>query len=221
MSAYFVTSTGTDIGKTYVTAGLAKYWRTAGETIDAIKPVMTGYDPAEAEGSDSGIILKALGHAVAAETIERISPWRFATPLSPDVASRREGRSVPFEDLVAFSRHAIAQHSGKLLIEGVGGIMVPLDDRHTVLDWMMALNVPLVLVVGTYLGTLSHTLTCIDVLKRRELAIKALVVNETPGSSVSLSDTMSRLTCFAPSLSIVGLKHKPDPTAFKTIAELL
>ena len=64
--------------------------------------------------------------------------------------------------------------------------MVPLDDRHTVLDWMMALNVPLVLVTGTYLGTLSHTLTCLDVLKRRELAIKALVVNETPGSRCRL-----------------------------------
>ena len=69
--------------------------------------------------------------------------------------------------------------------------MVPLDDQHTVLDWMMALNVPLVVVTGTYLGTLSHTLTCLDVLKRRELAIKALVVNETPGSSVPLADTMA------------------------------
>ena len=86
---------------------------------------------------------------------------------------------------------------------------------------MMALNVPLVLVTGTYLGTLSHTLTCLDVLKRRELVIKALVVNETPGSSVPFSDTVARLKCFAPSIPIVGLKYKPDPAAFKPIADLL
>ena len=63
--------------------------------------------------------------------------------------------------------------------------MVPLEDRHTVLDWMTALDVPLLLVTGSYLGTLSHTLTCLDVLERSELAVKALVVNETPGSSVT------------------------------------
>ena len=75
---------------------------------------------------------------------------------------------------------------------------------------------------GTYLGTLSHTLTCLDVLARRELAVKALVVNETPGSSVTLADTMATLECFAPSIPIVGARStSPTPAAFKPIAELL
>ena len=221
MSAIFVTATGTDIGKTYVTAGLIRHFRTAGRDVDAVKPVMTGYDPAEAEGSDAGLLLKALGKPVDPAAIERISPWRYAAPLSPDVASRRENRALPFDELVAFSQRAIAGNSGHLLIEGVGGMMVPLDDRHTVLEWMTALRVPLVMVTGTYLGTLSHTLTCLDVLGRRALAIKALVVNETPGSSVPLADTIARLRCFAPSIPIVGLKHKPEPAAFQPIAELL
>ncbi len=221
MSAFFVTATGTDIGKTFVAAGLARHWRATGETVDALKPVTTGFDVSEAEGNDAGILLKALGRPASMEEIERIAPWRYAAPLSPDVASSRERRALPFDELVTFSQRAIERHSGKLLIEGVGGIMVPLNDRHTVLDWMMALNVPLVLVTGTYLGTLSHTLTCLDVLKRRELAIKALVVNETPGSSVPFSDTVGRLKCFAPSIPIVGLKHKPDAAAFKPIADLL
>jgi dethiobiotin synthetase len=99
--------------------------------------------------------------------------------------------------------------------------MVPLDDRHTVLDWMTALNLPLVVVTGTYLGTLSHTLTCLDVLQRRQLTIKALVVNETPGSSVPLADTVARLKCFASSIPIASLSRAPDADAFKAIAELL
>ena len=149
MSAFFVTATGTDIGKTFVTAGLVQHWRTAGQAVEALKPVITGFDPAEAEGSDGGLLLKALGHSVTPENVERISPWRYTAPLSPDVASRRENRSVPFDELVAFSRRAIENNAGKLLIEGVGGIMVPLEDRHTVLDWMTALDVPLVLVAGS------------------------------------------------------------------------
>ena len=221
MSAIFVTATGTDIGKTFVTAGLIRHWRETGRTVDALKPVMTGFDPAEAEGSDAGLLLKALGQSATQQDIDRISPWRYAAPLSPDVASRRENRSLPFDELVAFSQRAIANNSGTLLIEGVGGIMVPLDDKHTVLDWMTALNVPLMVVTGTYLGSLSHTLTCLDVLERRALAVKALVVNETPGSSVPLADTMNRLKCFASSVPIVGLRHRPGPAAFKPIADLL
>jgi dethiobiotin synthetase len=221
MSALFITATGTDIGKTFVTAGLARHWRAAGVGVNALKPVTTGFDPAEAVGSDPALLLKALGKTPDLSSIEKICPWRYEAPLSPDVASRRERRTLPFKDLVAFSKEAVAQHCGMLLIEGVGGVMVPLDDKHTVLDWMVALNLPLVLVAGTYLGTLSHTLTCLDVLERRNLKVRALVVNETPGSSVSMTDTIARLKCFAPSVPVVGLKRSPEPGAFKPIAELL
>jgi dethiobiotin synthetase len=221
MSAIFVTATGTDIGKTFVTTGLIRYWRAVGRDVDALKPVATGFDPAEAEGSDTALLLKALGRTVTPANIERMSPWRYAAPLSPDIATRRENRTLPFGELVSFSQRASAAAPGNLLIEGVGGAMVPLDERHTVLDWMAALSVPLVVVTGTYLGTLSHTLTCLDVLERRKLAIKALVVNETPGSSVTLDDTMTTLTRFAPSTPMVALHRAPDAAIFKTIADLL
>jgi dethiobiotin synthetase len=221
MTAIFVTATGTDIGKTFVTAGLIRHFRAAGRDVDALKPVMTGFDPAAADGSDPGLLLKALGRPVTAEEIERISPWRYAAPLSPDAAARRENRPLPFDELVAFSRRAIAGSTGTLLIEGVGGAMVPLDDKHTVLDWMAALGVPLLVVTGAYLGTLSHTLTCLDVLERRKLAVKALVVNEMPGSSVTLDDTLATLARFAPRTPMVALRRTPDAAAFKRIAELL
>jgi dethiobiotin synthetase len=220
MPALFVTATGTDIGKTFVAAGLIRHWRAAGRTVEALKPVMTGFDLAEAEGSDAGILLKALGRPVTVAEIERICPWRYAAPLSPHVATRRESRLLPFDELVAFSKHAIAANSGTLLIEGVGGAMVPLDDTHTVLDWMTALGAPLLVVTGSYLGALSHTLTCLDVLERRKLAVKALVVNETPGSSVTLDDTMMTLKRFV-SAPMIGLTRASDPAAFKKIAELL
>ena len=73
----------------------------------------------------------------------------------------------------------MAARRGVLLIEGIGGIMVPLDDRHTVLDWMTLLRIPIVLVAGTYVGTISHTLTALEVLVRRNLDIAAVVVSES------------------------------------------
>ena len=221
MTALFITATGTDVGKTFVASGLIRHWRSAGRAVGALKPVTTGFDPAEADGSDAGILLKALGRPVTPEQIERISPWRYAVPLSPDIAASRENRTLPFGELVAFTQRAIASNDGTLLIEGVGGAMVPRDDRHTVLDWMAALGVPLVVVTGTYLGVLSHTLTCLDVLARRNLAIKALVVNETPGSSVTLDDTMATLARFAPAMPIVPLRRPAQPGAFGEIASVL
>ena len=127
MTAYFVTSTGTDIGKTFVTAGLIRYLRGSGQSIDALKPVVSGYDSSVVETSDPAVLPGALGKPVSADEIERIAPWRFRAPLSPDLAAAREGRSIDFDQLIGFSRAAIDATTGILFIEGVGGIMVPLD----------------------------------------------------------------------------------------------
>jgi len=221
MTALFMTATGTDIGKTYVTAGLIRQLRAAGRDVTVLKPLSTGFDPAEAEGSDAGVLLRALGRPVTLDEIGRINPWRYAAPLSPDIATRRENRAVPVDDLIAFCQRAIAASTGTLLIEGVGGIMVPLDERRTTLDWIASLGIPLLVVTGSYLGTLSHTLTCLDVLARRGLTVKGLVVNETPGSEVSLADTTATLAHFVKPVPMVALPRNPDPSAFKQISDLL
>jgi dethiobiotin synthetase len=92
-----------------------------------------------------------------------------------------------------------------LLIEGVGGIMVPLDERDTVLDWMVALRLPLILVAGSYLGTISHTLSAVDVLQRRNLTIAAVVISESIGSPIPLNETVAIITRFVPGIPVLGL----------------
>jgi dethiobiotin synthetase len=225
MSAYFVTSTGTDIGKTFVTAGLIRYLRNAGTTVAALKPIVSGYDSSVVETSDPAVLLKALGRPVAAEEIARIAPWRFRAPLAPDIAAAREGRSVDFEQLVAFSRQEIQGTTGMLFIEGVGGIMVPLNGKRTVLDWMAALNIPLLLVVGGYLGAISHTLTALDVLAQRKLKIAAIVVSESERGTVELDDTVASIARFSDGADVIGLPRLPggitQHPAFAKIAALL
>jgi dethiobiotin synthetase len=209
MAAYFVTSTGTDIGKTFVTAGLIRHLRGAGTKVDALKPVVSGYDSSVVETSDPAVLLAALGRPVSASEIERIAPWRFRAPLSPDVAAAREGRSVEFDRLIAFSRAAVEASTGILFIEGVGGIMVPIEANRTVLDWMAALNIPLLLVVGGYLGTISHTLTALDVIAQRKLTIAAIVVSESERNPVELADTVESIARFSDGVDVIGLPRLP------------
>jgi len=224
VTAVFVTSTGTGIGKTFVTAGLIRHLRQAGRTVGAIKPIVSGFDPAIAENSDPGILLKALGRPVTPEEIARISPWRFQAALSPDFAARREGRSIDFAALIDFSQRAMAANE-TLCIEGVGGVMVPLDTRHTVLDWMTALRLPPILVVGSYLGTLSHTLTALHVLAQRNLSTAAIVVSETPGSPAPLDETVATIARFADLIEVIALPRlapgAPEHPAFARLAELI
>jgi dethiobiotin synthetase len=224
MSAVFVTATGTDVGKTFVTEGIIRALRRAGRPVDALKPIISGFDMQLAAVSDSSRLLTALGRNLKTTEIDAISPWRFKAPLSPDMASRLEGASIDFEALLGFCRKRIAAQPGALLIEGVGGIMVPLDDRHTVLDWMAALNLPVLLVAGSYLGTISHTLSALDVLDRRRLRVTAVVVSESATSAVDLDETVATIRRFSSS-AIVGLPRlsggAPDHPAFARLAVLL
>jgi dethiobiotin synthetase len=225
MSAYFITSTGTDTGKTFVTAGLIRYLRQSHQPVAALKPVVSGYDSSVVETSDPAVLLRALGRAVSADEIASVAPWRFRAPLSPDLAAARENRSVDFDELIAFSRKAVAASIGMLFIEGVGGIMVPLDGKRTVLDWMAALDIPLLLVVGGYLGTISHTLTALDVLAQRKLTIAGIVVSESERDTVELDDTVASIARFTNGVEVIGLPRLPgglhQHPAFARIAALL
>jgi dethiobiotin synthetase len=197
MSAIFITGTGTDVGKTFVASSLIRLFRRMGREVEAIKPVVSGFDPQAAETSDPGILLEALGRPVTPEEIERISPWRYRAPLSPDLAATMERRRIDVGQVIAYCQEAAAQRRDVLLIEGAGGIMVPLDGQRTILDVMMALRLPLVLVTGSYLGSISHTLTALDSLFVREMNVLAVIVSETPGSAVPLEETVAAISRFA------------------------
>jgi dethiobiotin synthetase len=205
MTTVFVTATGTEIGKTLVARGLIKALRAQGRAVEAFKPVVSGYDPHEAAGSDPGLLLAALGEPVTPEGIARISPFRFTEPVSPQLAARREGKKIDFNAVVELCRWRMQSCPGTLVIEGVGGVMAPLEDHRTVLDWIVALNQPIILVAGSYLGTFSHTYSAVDVLERRGLPIAALVVNESAGSPVSFSDTVESIRTFCPTIDVQGL----------------
>ncbi|ACA19494.1 dethiobiotin synthase [Methylobacterium sp. 4-46] len=187
MSALFVAGAGTEIGKTYVTAALTRALRQDGRRVLALKPVASGVprlaDPDFAE-SDTARLLAAQDLPVTPETVAATTPWRFAAPLAPDLAAAREGRRLALDDLAAWCRTVIAAAAPgtAVLVEGVGGLMSPLTAEATGLAWLKALGLPTLLVSGSYLGAISHALTAVETLRHHAVALRAVVVSETPGA---------------------------------------
>ncbi|GAK43877.1 dethiobiotin synthase [Tepidicaulis marinus] len=209
MSVFFVTSSGTEIGKTFVSSHIVRQLKARGDKVLALKPVLSGITPETVAGSDTALLLEAMGREVTDENFEAITPWHFKEAMSPDMAAAREGRSVPFRSLVSFCGEAARANHDHLLIEGVGGLMVPLDETHLVLDWMKALTretaLTPILVVGSYLGTVSHTLTALKVMKEEGLAPGAIIVSQSEEAPVPLEETCAVIGRFAGGVPIVPL----------------
>ena len=186
----FIAGAGTEIGKTYVTAALTRRLRDCGRMVRTVKPLASGvpplHDPGFAE-SDTARLLDAQDIALTAEAVEACSPWRFSAPLSPDQAAVLEGRSLAIADLVGWCRTQIACTSGTLLIEGVGGLMSPVTETATGLDWLRALDVPALLVSGSYLGAISHALTACETLRRHDVPLLAVAISESAGAPAPVS----------------------------------
>jgi dethiobiotin synthetase len=205
MTSLFVTSTGTEIGKTYVAALLCKQLISQGRSVAALKPILSGFEPDEFVASDSGVLLAALGQEVTLVAVEAMTPWRFTAPLSPDMAADREGRSIAFQPLMDFCQRGIDGPEEVTLIEGAGGVLAPIDIEHRMVDIPRVLNISAVLVVGSYLGTLSHTLTAYESLASRGIKIAGIVISESEVSPVPLSETKAAIERFIRDEPVVGI----------------
>jgi dethiobiotin synthetase len=200
MRGFFITGVGTGVGKTYVTRYLVHQLTAMDLRVSAIKPVVSGYSPDDPE-SDPALILRSLGRSPTAKAIAAISPWRFAAPLSPHLAAQRENRTVDLKEVVAFCRESENQEFDYRLVEGVGGILSPITPKATCLEWIVTLKDPVILVTGTYLGAISHTLSALYVLQDSGVEIRGVIVSES-AESAGLEDTVESLHQF-------GGRHLP------------
>lgn len=193
MKAFFVAGTGTDLGKTHVGCALLEAARARGLRVDAFKPVVSGFDPSAPEASDPARLAVALGRP---EAWPQVSPRRYYAPLAPNLAARLEGDVLRMDDLVANCRTWLDDRKVDLaLIEGAGGVMSPMTDEATNLDLMAALALPVLLVAGSYLGTASHLLTALEVVRARGLSVAAIVVSESLDAP-DLDQTVEMLRAF-------------------------
>lgn len=205
----FIAGAHTDVGKTYVACAILRAARTARRSVAAFKPVVSGFDPADWEQSDPGRLLAALDRPLSVGELDAISPLRFTAALSPPMAARLEGVDLRLAQLERFCREGLAASTADLtLVEGVGGVMSPIAEDATGLDLMIALGLPSVLVGGSYLGGVSHTLTAIETLRGRGLEIEAVVVSQDgdPGAP-DFDQTVEAVSAFAPGLRVLAARR--------------
>ncbi|HNW99620.1 MAG TPA: dethiobiotin synthase [Bacteroidales bacterium] len=165
MKKYFVTGIGTGVGKTVVSAILvealkADYW----------KPIQCG----ELENSDSDIVRNLISNS---QTKIHPETYRLKTPASPHYAAEVEKIKIDIEKII------IPETKNDLIIEGAGGLMVPLNDDFLMIDLIKQLNAEVILVSQNYLGSINHTLLSLEALKSRNIPVKGIVFNSEPNHS--------------------------------------
>jgi dethiobiotin synthetase len=182
---FFVTGTGTEVGKTVVAAVLAHDLRRRGTSVAVFKPAVTGLD--EPGESDHALLRRA---AESEQSDDEIAPYRYGPPASPHLAAAEAGEEIDPERLRR-AAHTAAAGAERLVCEGVGGLLVPLAWRavsptgeqlipYLVRDLAVDLELPLVVAASPGLGTINHTLLTIEAARAVDLTVSAVVL--TPWS---------------------------------------
>jgi dethiobiotin synthetase len=185
----FVTGTTTEIGKTVVTAALARTLANDGKSVHVFKPALTGmdefpaYDEAAAKAAES--IADLPDHAIlriaarSSQSDDEIAPYRFDPPMSPHLAAGLAGTEIDPEVVMAAARTA-AKGVDAIVCEGAGGLLVPLSPSWTMRSCAVELGYPLVVVAPPGLGTINHTLLTVESARSVGLKVAAIVLNPWP-----------------------------------------
>jgi dethiobiotin synthetase len=182
----FVTATDTEVGKTVIAGAIANWFKRNGYRVGVLKPVATGcVHRREGLVSEDA---EFLAHCADARfPLDVICPNRYAEPLSPNVAAERAGVPVDWA-AVQRSIDVMSAECDVLIVEGVGGVMSPVDATHTVLDLARWLSAPTVVVARPGLGTINHTSLTVHALKDAGVKVVGVVVNRYPAERASVAE---------------------------------
>ena len=170
----FITGTDTGVGKTLVTGGIAAVLRQQGLTVGVFKPIASGCRDEGVLVSDDTAFLAMC--ADAAYSLSIITPVTYKLPAAPVMCVHIENRPINYEEIVNAYNY-LCENTDVVLVEGIGGAMVPIDDEHTVMDLAAAFDLPTVIVARPNLGTINHSLLTIEAVRNAGLPVAGLVIN--------------------------------------------
>jgi dethiobiotin synthetase len=171
----FITGTDTGVGKTYVAAGIAIALKERGIYVGVMKPAETGCSMRAGRliPRDALRLMKAAG---VRDSLSLVNPYRFRQPLAPSTAASLERKKISLDKIINVYQKLSTRHEF-MIVEGAGGIMVPLSQNVTYLDLAEALDIPVLIVARPGLGTINHTLLTVFALLERNVTIAGIVIN--------------------------------------------
>lgn len=177
MSGVFITATDTGVGKTFVACGIIRAAVRRGLRVAAMKPCETG------DGDDGEKLIAACARpADGALDAALARPYRFPMPASPEVAAKEAGAVIDVDKIEA-AYHALAKDAEVVVVEGAGGLLVPLAPRLTMADLAARLKLPLVIVARASLGTVNHTLLTLEAARARKLDVLGVILTRAVETS--------------------------------------
>lgn len=208
---FLISGTDTSVGKTTVGCALAFGFKARGMRVGVMKPVETGCPERDGKLQPLDAIALCIA-ASSSHPVELICPYRYRAPLAPVAAAELEGAELPELGRIESAYRKIEAESDVTLVEGAGGLMVPIGWRENFADLALALKVELVLVVANRIGCLNATLLSLEYAKRRGLGVRGYVLNDSePGPSLAAktnADSLGRLT----DVQCLGhIRHKTPP----------
>ena len=173
--AFFITGTDTGVGKTYITCKLIQQYIALGYKVIGMKPVAAGCDWVDGGWVNDDVLkLEAASNVKAPRTLT--NPYSFKEAIAPHIAADIAGVEIKLEVLInAFNE--LSKLADIVIVEGAGGFLVPINHQETLADFVNAINIPVVLVVGVKLGCINHTLLTIDAIKARNCQLHGWIAN--------------------------------------------
>ncbi|RLB38827.1 MAG: dethiobiotin synthase [Deltaproteobacteria bacterium] len=218
MKGAFITATGTGVGKTWLASALATACMQQGKRVAAIKPIETGVDPDPADALQ-------LAHACGNESLANAPGlYRAREPLAPYAIEKRGGPSVGSLRSLARRVRELANDADYVIVEGVGGVLVPIDRDHTIADLGALLDLQTVVVARNALGVLSYTISAVEALRKRKVSVRAIVLNHVDRdlkNDVSRASNADVLADYFPRIPIVRVPRVQSPDGMVDAASQL
>jgi dethiobiotin synthetase len=211
MPGIFVTGTDTGVGKTLASAALLHAIRALGLGAVGMKPVAAGADQVDGAWVNEDVLALATASSVAAPP-GWLNPYLFRDPVAPHVAAERKGVHIEIPRIVEAYRE-LAGLADWVVVEGVGGFRVPLDDHRDSADLAVALGLPVVLVVGLRLGCINHALLTAEAIAARGLALAGWIANRIDPGMAAYEENLAALTARLPAPCLAELPWQAAASA--------
>ena len=182
----FVTGTDTEVGKTVIAGGIARILKEQGQRVGVFKPIASGcrIDRQGLVSQDAEFLAHC---ADSQEPLEQICPVRYREPLAPEVAVQRGARPIDLKSVQTYYNRLVADKD-VVIVEGIGGLLVPLAKGFSVADLAAQMGLPLLIVAKPGLGTINHTLLTVEVARSRGLRLAGVVINSYVADTASLAE---------------------------------